>query len=84
MFGCLRTLRKQPIVALYFEFENELKWPDSLSEQKGCNADWLYKMKHLLTFQLAMRYAPEKNNNEFNIVRGPELQCLLKVKQDLS
>ena len=26
MIGCLRTrLRKQPIIALYFEFENELK-----------------------------------------------------------
>ena len=26
MIGCLRTrVRKQPIIALYFEFENELK-----------------------------------------------------------
>ena len=25
MIGCLRT-RKQPIIALYFEFENELKF----------------------------------------------------------
>ena len=27
MIGCLRTrVRKQPIIALYFEFENELKF----------------------------------------------------------
>ena len=27
MIGCLRTLvRKQPIIELYFEFENELKF----------------------------------------------------------
>ena len=27
MFGCLRTrVRKQPNIALYFEFENELKF----------------------------------------------------------
>ena len=37
MIGCLRTrVRKQPITALYFEFENELKFykPEARSKSK--------------------------------------------------
>ena len=39
MIGCLRTrVRKKPIIALYFEFENELKF-DNLREYQVCH--WL-------------------------------------------
>ena len=35
MIGCLQTrVRKQPIIALYFEFENELKF---YNLEAGCN-----------------------------------------------
>ena len=48
MIGCLRTcVRKQPIIALYFEFENELKfynleaWESSKAIWVGeCSALW--------------------------------------------
>ena len=48
MIGCLRTHVKQPIIALYFEFENELKfynleaWQACANAQTGQNLFCLY------------------------------------------
>ena len=49
MIGCLRThVPKQPIIALYFEFENELSfiasWPGSLYISRGHRLE--YKFVH--------------------------------------
>ena len=46
MFGCLRT-RKQPIIALYFESENELKFY-KLEGRTLCSSSRVLKCQHFI------------------------------------
>ena len=49
MIGCLRTrVRKQPIIALYFESENELK----LYNLEAVQIRILYKLTPLTVYKL--------------------------------
>ena len=57
MIGCLRTcVRKQPIISLYFEFENELKfynlWAWSEVPKKGFSRN---KAAHLKKYILYVK-----------------------------
>ena len=55
MIGCLRThVRKQPIIVLYFEFENELKFYNLGTRSKVYFDPKLLKAAYSVTFDLSI------------------------------
>ena len=56
MIGCLRThVRKQPIIAIYFEFENELKFYNLMAELSS------KKPLSSIRYKVACRYSKDSN-----------------------
>ena len=91
MIGCLRThVRKQPIIALYFEFENELKfynleaWSPASLDDCRIILHWRGYRKHVPNTKviLCMEYASQYNLvvGNFRVTIHPQPRCKFFVE----
>ena len=70
MIGCLRTrIRKQPIIALYFESENELKFYNLEADFQmvnGAEMNPVFEGEYLIEYESQLAYRAKWNLYRIN------------------